>query len=252
MIRAENRGGVATVTLDRPPVNALTSALYVELGELFNLLGKDMSVHCALLVSASEKAFSAGKDLNEFLATTVEDDPAQALIVRTAFSAILHCHIPVIAVVNGPALGAGCVIASVCDIRMASPKATFGLPEINVGRCGGGAHLGRLIPQGALRRMAFTGEPISAAEAYRIGLVDVLVEPERLLDEAQALAAAIASKSPLGLRLGKQALGLAETLPLEEGYACEQAFSTKLMRAEDGREAARAFVEKRTPVFVGR
>lgn len=243
---------IAIVTLNKQPVNALTSKLYEELGDTFATLGGNASVNCVILRSASSRAFCAGKDLKEFLAARVEDDPANAAIVRRTFSAILNCAVPTIAEVNGPALGAGAVIASVCDIRVASRSATFALPEINVGRCGGGAHLGRLIPQGALRRMFFTGQPIDAAEAYRIGLVDQLVEPGELQAETLKLATTIAAKAPLGLRIGKQALRDAESLPLEEGYAREQRYSTELMHTEDAREATRAVVEKRAPVFVGR
>jgi enoyl-CoA hydratase len=164
---------------------------------------------------------------------------------------VRHCAIPVIAAVNGPALGAGAVLAAVCDIRIASANATFGLPEINVGRCGGGAHLGRLVPQGMLRKMFFTGAPISAAEAYRIGLVEEVVAPERLRAAALELAAVIAEKAPLGLRLGKQALNEIELLPVEEGYAREQCYSTQLLHTADAREATRAVLEKRPPVFHG-
>jgi len=251
-IQVDKADKIATITLNRQPVNALTSALYEELGRIFATLDDERDVNCAILLSSCERAFCAGKDLKEFLAAKVEDDPANAAIVRRTFSSILNCPIPVIAAVNGPALGAGAVIASVCDIRIASRKATFALPEINIGRCGGGAHLGRLIPQGTLRRMFFTGQPIDAQEAYRIGLVDALVEPHELTDAARTLAATIAAKSPLGLRIGKRALRETEQLPLEEGYAREQAYSTELMHTEDAREATRAVVEKRAPVFVGR
>lgn len=243
---------IATVTLNKQPVNALTTALYDELGGIFERLSDERAINCVILQSASAKAFCAGKDLKEFLAARVEDDPRNAAIVRRTFSAILNCAVPVIASVNGPALGAGAVIASVCDIRVASKAATFALPEINVGRCGGGAHLGRLIPQGALRKMFFTGQPIDATEAYRIGLVDQLVEPAELQDAVRKLAETIAAKSPLGLRIGKKALREAESLPLEDGYANEQRYSTELMHTEDAREATRAVVEKRAPVFVGR
>jgi len=243
---------IATVTLNKQPVNALTSKLYEQLGDTFEALSGNTEANCVILRSASSKAFCAGKDLKEFLAARVEDDPANAAIVRRTFSAILNCAVPTIAEVNGPALGAGAVIASVCDIRVASRSATFALPEINVGRCGGGAHLGRLIPQGALRRMFFTGRPIDATEAHRIGLVDELVDPDDLQAAVLELATTIAAKSPLGLRIGKKALRDAENLPLEEGYAREQRYSTELMHTEDAREATRAVVEKRAPVFVGR
>src|SRR5690606_31207952 len=159
-----------------------------------------------VLESSCEKAFCAGKDLKEFLTAKVEDDPANAAIVRKSLASILHCAVPVIAAVNGPALGAGAVIAACCDIRVASRTATFGLPEISVGRCGGGALLARLLPQGALRRMFCTGHPTSAEEAQRIGLVDQLVEGHGLFAAARGLATEVAARSPLGLRIGKRVL----------------------------------------------
>jgi enoyl-CoA hydratase len=209
-------------------------------------------VHCAIFTGAGTRAFCAGLDLKEFLAATPEQDPERARIVRHTFSAVRHCAIPVIAAVNGPALGAGCVLASVCDIRIAASTATFGLPEINVGRCGGGAHIGRHVPQGVLRKMFFTGRPISADEAYRVNLVEEVVPPDRLMDAARELAGVISEKAPLGLRFGKKALNDIEFMPVEDGYAREQIYSTHLMRTEDAREATRAVVEKRPPVFQGR
>ncbi|MFL6704438.1 MAG: enoyl-CoA hydratase-related protein [Paraburkholderia graminis] len=251
-LKLEKRDGVAIVTLDRPPVNALTLALYAEIADLFEGLGKEMDVHCAVFTGAGRRAFCAGLDLDEFLRATPEEDPARAAIVRRTFSSVYRCAIPVIAAINGPALGAGSVLATVCDVRIASSAARFGTPEINVGRCGGAAHHGRLIPQGALRRMYFTGEPISAQEAFRLGLVDEVVEPDEVMPAALTLAAKIAKKSPLGLRYAKQALNDIESMPLEAGYEHEQGFSTRLMYTEDAREATRASVEKRAPVFKGR
>lgn len=251
-LRIEKSGQVVTVILDRPPVNALTIALYDRIAEVFEELGTATETGCAILTAAGSRAFCAGLDLKEFLAAKPEDDPTRAAIVRRCFTAVRNCAIPVIAAVNGPALGAGCVLTSVCDIRIASERATFGLPEINVGRCGGGAHLGRLVPQGALRRMFFTGQPIGAAEACRIGLVDQVVAPENLMATAGELAAVIGAKSPLGLRYGKKALNEAEFLPVDEGYALEQAASTRLLYTEDAKEATRAALEKRAPVFKGR
>lgn len=244
--------GIAVVTLDRPPVNALTMELYRHIAETFEALGDGDGAHCAVFTAAGTRAFCAGLDLNEFLAASADDDPARAAVVRRTFAAVRNCAIPVIAAVNGPALGAGCVLASVCDIRFATDNATFGLPEINVGRCGGGAHLGRLIPQGLLRRMFFTGQAIDAEEAWRAGLVDRIVGQNELLPSVLELAGIVAKKSPLGLRYGKKALDEAEFLPVEEGYAREQEYSTRLMHTEDAKEAARAVVEKRAPVFRGR
>lgn len=244
--------GVACVTLDRPPVNVLTLQVYKDIADLFESMVDWQDVNAVVLTAAGTRAFCAGLDLKEFLAATVEDDPARAKVVRRTFAAVRQAALPVIAAVNGPALGAGCVLASVCDIRLAAKNATFGMPEINVGRCGGTAHMGRHLPQGLLRRMFFTGEPIDAMEAYRVGFVQEVVDGDLLLETAMALARTIAKKSPIGLRMGKKALNEVEFLQVEEGYAIEQQYSTKLMVTEDAREATRAVVEKRAPVFRGR
>lgn len=251
-IRVEIAGNVATVTLDAPPVNALTVARYRQLADTFDEISRRDDVHCALLTAAGTRAFCAGLDLHEFASWPAERDHERAAAARRTFAAIRLCAIPVIAAVNGPALGAGCVLAACCDVRLASERASFGLPEINVGRCGGGAHLGRIVPPGLLRRMFFTGQPIGAQEAHRAGLVDEVVAPEALVAAARSLAAVIAAKSPLGLRLGKQALNEAEWLPVEQGYVIEQGYSTRLLQTEDAREAARAVIEKRAPQFKGR
>jgi len=251
-LNVETDGRVVTVTIDRPPVNALTLSLYERIADTFDAIGARTDVHCAILTGAGTRAFCAGLDLKEFLAATPEQDPERAKIVRRCFSAVRHCAIPVIAAVNGPALGAGCVLASVCDIRIAAENATFGLPEINVGRCGGGAHVGRHVPQGMLRKMFFTGRPISAQEAHRVNLVEDIAPAERLMAAARELADIISAKAPLGLRLGKKALNEIEFMPVEDGYAREQTYSTQLMHTEDAREATRAVLEKRAPVFRGR
>lgn len=248
----ERAGKVAKIILDRPPVNALTIELYAEIGETFASLSADPGVSCVIFTGAGGKAFCAGLDLNEFITATVDQDPGRAQIVRRTFAAVRHAAVPVIAAVNGPALGAGCVLASVCDIRLASPAARFGLPEVNVGRCGGTAHMGRHLPQGILRQMVFTGAPISAEEAYRLGFVNAIYPAEALQAEADAMAQTIAGKAPLGLRLGKESMNRAEFMPVDEGYKLEQSYSTRLMTTADAREAARAVVEKRPAVFVGR
>jgi enoyl-CoA hydratase len=247
----ETADKIITVTIDRPPVNALTLALYGRIADTFEDIGRRTDVHCVVLTGRGTRAFCAGLDLNEFLAATPEQDPERAAIVRRTFSAVRHCAVPVIAAVNGPALGAGCVLSSVCDIRIAAQNATFGLPEINVGRCGGGAHIGRHIPQGALRKMFFTGRPISADEAFRLGLVQDVVAPDQLMTSALDLARVISAKAPLGLRIGKRALNEIEFMPVEDGYAREQTYSTQLMQTQDAREATRAVLEKRPPVFRG-
>lgn len=251
-LTVEKSDRIARVTLDRPPVNAITLDIYAEIGDVFESAAEWDDVNCIVFTGAGSRAFCAGLDLHEFLAATVDEDPKRAAVIRRTFTAVRTAAVPVIAAVNGPALGAGCVLASLCDIRIAAENATFGLPEINVGRCGGAAHLGRLIPQGALRRMFFTGKPIDAAEAYRIGLVDEVVPLDGLMAAADRLAGVIAAKAPLGLRLGKQAINEVEYMAVDDGYAREQQYSTRLMATEDAREATRAVVEKRPPVFQGR
>jgi enoyl-CoA hydratase len=251
-INVEKSDRIVKVTLDAPPVNVLTLARYEALARVFNEIGEMDDANVVVFTAKGTKAFCAGLDLQEFLAATPEEDPHRAAIVRAAFKAIRHCRIPVIAAVNGPALGAGCVLAAVSDIRIASEKATFAMPEINVGRCGGGAHTGRLVPPGMLRLMAFTGEPISAWEAHRVGMVEQVVAPRRLMATAMDLAQLIAAKSPIGLRMMKEALNRIEGMPVEDGYEIEQQYSTRLMHTEDAREATRAVVEKRAPVFKGR
>lgn len=251
-IIVEQAGKVISITLDAPPVNVLTLDRYRRLGAIFNEIGGRDDVHCAVFTARGSKAFCAGLDLKEFLAATVEQDSERAAVVRATFKAIRLCRIPVIAAINGPALGAGAVLAAVSDIRIASEKATFAMPEINVGRCGGGAHMGRLLPPGMLRLMYFTGEPISAWEAHRVGFVEQVVAPRRLLAAAYEIAEIIAGKSPVGLRMAKEALNRVEFMPVEEGYEYEQSCSTRLMATADAREAVRAVVEKRPPVFTGR
>jgi enoyl-CoA hydratase len=228
-IIVEKAGKVVSVVLDRPPVNALTIALYQRIAEVFEEIATWTDVNCAVLSAGGSRAFCAGLDLRELLAAKVEDDPGRAVIVRRMFRSVRHC-----------------------DIRIASENATFGLPEINAGRCGGTAHMARHVPQGLLRRMFFTGMPISAQEAHRVGFVDQVVPLDRLLPAANELAGVIAGKAPLGLRLGKEALNRVEFMPVEEGYELEQEFSTKLLHTEDAREATRAVLEKRAPVFKGR
>lgn len=248
----EKSGKIVSIILDNPPVNALTLDLYRRIGGAFEEVGRAGEANCIVLTARGSKAFCAGLNLQEFLASTVEDDPARASVIRATFRAIRLCPIPVIAAVNGPALGAGAVLAAASDIRVASEKATFGMPEINVGRCGGAAHIGRLISPGMLRLMYFTGEPISAHQAHRIGLVEEVVAARRLLPVAYDWAEIISKKSPIGLRMAKEALNRVEFMQTEEGYELEQSYSTKLMHHEDSREAIRAVVEKREPNFGGR
>ncbi|MGH9137736.1 MAG: enoyl-CoA hydratase-related protein [Acidimicrobiales bacterium] len=244
---------VATVTLDRPPVNAVTTDTFVEITEVFGRLGADRDVRVAIFTAAGERAFMAGVDLHtvgerdrgEHVAATHVTDPASA--ARDAMWSITDCAVPVIAAVNGPALGAGLAFAACCDIIVAAESATFGTTEINVGLLGASAHLSLLVGRHKARELFFTGEVVPAAELYRLGAVRAVVPRDRLLAEATSLAASLAAKSPIALRLAKEAMNRVEFLPLKEAYRTEQDYTARLLQFEDAAEARNAYLEKRDP-----
>lgn len=244
--------GIGVITFDRPPVNAMTAESYAEVGRVFRDLAKRDELRVVMLTSASDRAWIAGRDINEFLAMTVEIAEQRAPLVRECFWAVLELPVPTIAVVNGAALGAGLLMASMSDIIIASSNAVFGLPEINVGSLGGAKHLSRLVPQHKVRKMMLTGERVTAAEFHRLGVVDQVVEPDKLMDAARAVAEDIASKSPVAIRLAKEVLNRIEPMDLLPGYTVEQQYTAKLMGYADAKEAANAFLERRKPVFTGR
>jgi enoyl-CoA hydratase len=255
-VRVETAGRVATVTLDRPPVNALSSGLYTELSAAIERLGADSQVSVVVLMSGSPRAFCAGADVTELARLSGADaedaDTRRQELARRVFGQLLNLPQPCIAVVDGPAIGAGAVIASCADMRMGSPRASFSLPEVTVGRCGGGRHMMRHLPQGVVRRMFFTAEPLTSEEALRFGFLDSVHDSAGLAGAAMARARAIAANSPLALRLGKAALNESEPLPVLEGYAVEQQYTLRLARSADAREALAARREKRAARFTGR
>jgi enoyl-CoA hydratase len=247
---------IATVTLDRPPVNALSSGLYAEISAVLERIGADQGVSVMVLRSASPRAFCAGADVTELAALSgaaaAQADVRRQELARRVFGQLLDLPQPSIAVLDGPAIGAGAVIASCADMRMGSPRASFTLPEVAVGRCGGGRHLMRHLPQGIVRRMFFTAQPLPSEEALRFGLLDSVQDSAALDGAAMARAREIAAHSPLALRLGKAALNESEPLPVQQGYAVEQQYTLRLARSADSREALAARREKRPPHFTGR
>jgi enoyl-CoA hydratase len=255
-VRVETADSVAAVTLDRPPVNALSSGFYAELSAVLERIAADPQVSVMVLMSASSRAFSAGADMTELAALSGADaddaDTRRQELARRVFGQLLELPQPSIAVLDGPAIGAGAVIASCADMRMGSRQASFALPELSVGRCGGGRHMMRHLPQGVVRRMFFTGQPLSSEEALRFGFLDSVHDRAELADAAMARARGIAANSPLALRLGKAALNESEALPVQEGYAVEQQYTLRLARTADAREALAARREKRAPRFTGR
>lgn len=251
LLRLDVSDFIATVTLDRPPVNALNLALYNEIRSVFDEISERQSDVRVAILTATGKYFCAGRDLK-----TADNDPPEkrSAAVRAAFGSLYHCAVPVIGAINGPALGGGLTLVLDCDIIIASERATFGLPEINAGLCGGMALNRRGFNQYQGRRLYFTGEAISAAELYRMGVADSVVPHEQLMTEATKLATVLASKSPIALRAAKWSANEVEKiLDFEQAYrAVESRVSLALAATEDHKEAVRAFIEKRPPVFQGR
>lgn len=253
-IRVEVKDFIAVVTIDYPPVNAMAPDAYQSIIEAFDSFWDNDAVRVAILTAAGQRAFCAGVDIRTRVPGAGGPPPRRdhGRTAREAFNAIYECPIPVIGAVNGPALGAGIGLVASCDYLIASEKATFGLPEIDVGLLGGARHAMRLFPQAFVRRMHYTAERISAQEAYRLGAVVRVVAPDRLMEEARKDAAVIAAKMPVGIRLAKEGLNMIEWMDMKNGYRYEQTRTAILQKSEDAQEAKRAFLEKRPPVFKGR
>lgn len=248
-VRREVRDHVAIVTLDRPPVNAINLQTYREVAEAFHAVGEDPGVRVAVFRAEGDRAFCAGNDLHDFESMTPDNAHERMGVVRDSFWSVRECAVPVIGAINGPALGTGLAYAAVCDLLVAAEDATFGLPEINVGVMGGAKHLSRLVPQMVVRYMHYTGATLSAEEMRSYGAVLRMVSRARLLDVALELAAELARKSPVALRFAKRSLNTIEPMELKEGYRFEQSLTAELSGHAQAKEALRAVVEKREPVF---
>ena len=247
------RDHVAVVTLQRPPVNATNRAMRLELTRLFDAIGDRQDIRAVVLTGAG-KTFCAGADIKERTELTGEPGEYNELnrLAREMFYSILECPKPVVAAVNGHALGAGMAIALCCDILLASQDAVFGMPEIDVGLAGGVKYLQRHLPPSKVRRLLLTGQRISAPELYRLGVLEECVPPHELMPQAMAVAGEIASKSPMTVRLLKESFTAVENMSLRDGYRLEQNVSKAMSQTADAQEAQLAFVQKRKPVFTGR
>ena len=251
LVNLEIRDGIAIVTLDNPPVNALSSEGQVEIYETFDSLHEQDEALVAIFTGAGQRAFCAGADIRARLDGDSRFPEDHGRRAREAFNSIYECPIPVIGAINGPALGAGLALAASCDYLIASENANFALPEIDVGLMGGARHLGRLFPQGVTRRLHYTADRLPAAEAYRLGAVHKVVPSEQLMDAAMEEARIIAAKMPMGVRLAKEGLNMIEWMDLKNGYRFEQTRTAILRKTDDAVEAKRAFLERRAPVFKG-
>ena len=252
-LRVQREGHVVVLTLDAPPVNALTRILNDELTEALDIVSETPDIRAVVLTGAG-KVFCAGADLKGRAENIKHpgDMMAHARRTRECFHAIRECAKPVVAAINGAALGSGLAMVASSDILIASERATLGLPEVDVGLLGGCSHAMRLFGHSRLRRMALTGYRVGADELYRLGIVEACTAPDDLLPRALELAQAIAAKSPVSTRMGKHTLNVIEDMSLRDGYRYEQDMTAAIGLTEDAREAQLAFKEKRAPVFQGR
>lgn len=252
-ISIDRAGPVAVLTLDRPRKhNAFTVGMVAQLDDICREIAVDDSVRCVVLTGAGERSFSAGGDLESLLPATVgagidtvSPDPA-----RRFFSDFFK---PVVAAVRGVCIGGGLELMLGSDLRVCADDATFGLGEVKWGLIpGAGSHvrLPRQIPHAIAMQMLLTGEPISAARAFEVGLVNEVTSSPLVLDRAVAIAQQIAGNAPVAVQTAKEAV--VRGLSLTDGFVIEHALNTRVLRSEDANEGPRAFREKRSPRFVGR
>ena len=253
MYRLDVADGIATVTFDRPPVNAQNRQTREEAIRLFDALSDRDDVRVVILTGAG-KVFSAGADVKERVGLVQQpgDYVRHNRITREYFYAVSDCAKPVIAAVNGAAFGAGFVLALACDIVIASDNAYFVMPELDVGLAGGAGFLMQHFSRSMARYMYFTARRLPAAELHRLGIITAVLPTDGLMAEAHQIASEIAAKSPSAVRAVKRAFNVVEEMPTRDAYRYEQTITVDLSRTEDTKEAQAAFVEKRKPNFKGR
>ncbi len=246
--------GVLTLTLDRPDaLNALSQRLVAELSKAMRM-ARQPDVRGVVITGAGEKAFAAGADISEFAGMEPLDAHRFAARGQAVFTAIENTPKPVVAAVNGFALGGGCELAMACHLRVATEAAQFGQPEVQLGLIagfGGTQRLPRLVGRGIAAEMLLTGDRISAQRAYEVGLVNRVVPAADLIETARQLVLTIASKAPVAVAMTLQALRAAE-LPMPQGLQQEAALFAQCAATEDFGEGVMAFLNRETPDFTGR
>ncbi len=247
---------IAIVTIDHPPMNALDVFTRKELEQVFDELDEQREdIRAVILRGAGDKAFVAGADIKVFLDDTPEKAKRRLSMTYRIFSKVENFQWPVIAAIKGYCLGAGLELALSCDIRYAEEESKFGFPEVNLSIFPGNSGTKRALYYlgiGKLKELVFTGEMIDAQDALKIGLVEKVVPQGQVLDKCKALAYKIAQKGPLGIIAAKKVLNRNRDLTLEQGLELESDIWSSLAGSEDVKEGARAFLEKRKPVYKGR
>lgn len=254
-IRIDIQDRLATLTFDRPKaLNALNRALLDEFAQALDQIEKNETVRVLVLTGSGDKAFVAGADITEINQLGPLGAKQFARRGLDAINRLTQLPIPVIAAVNGYALGGGTEMALACDFVYAAETAQFGLPEINLGIIpgfGGTQRLTRLIGPNMAREMIYTGKMIDAAEALRLGIANKVCPPDQLMADVQATAAAIARKGRVALRAAKQAINNGMNVDLPSGLALENDAFALCLASPDAREGTSAFLEKRKPEFTG-
>ncbi len=255
-LKLERDGAIATLTVNRPDkLNALNAATLQEMDGAFRDLADDDAVQIVIVTGAGEKAFVAGADIGELVHQTPVSGKANARRGQTLFRGIELFPKPVIAAVNGFALGGGCELALACHVRIASENALFGLPEVGLGIIpgyGGTQRLARLVGRGRAIELTLTGARIDAAEAYRIGLVNRVVPLAGLASEVRALCDAMLKNGPVAVRAALEAIQRGLDMPLDASMVLEANIFGVVSATEDMREGMTAFLEKRKPAFKNR
>jgi enoyl-CoA hydratase len=253
-LTVEKKDSTLIVTINRErALNALDKETIAELQQLFSYHWTDDSV-AAVIITGAGKAFVAGADITELADLDVRSGTQTAANGLYLMKTIQNFPKPVIAAVNGFALGGGCELALACDIRLASEKAKFGQPEVNLGIIpgyGGTQRLSRLVGRGKAMQLICTGEVIKAAEAYRIGLVEEVYPPEELMNKALEMATTIAAKGPLAIVMAKECINRGLDVNLTAGCDLEKANFGSICGTGDKNEGMEAFLEKRAPKFTG-
>jgi enoyl-CoA hydratase len=254
-IAYERKGAIAHLTVDRPKaLNALSQATLGEIEAALRLAHDDPQVLGVIITGGGDKAFVAGADISEIATISAVQAEHFTRHGQAVFSLIENLGKPVIAAVNGFALGGGCEMAMACTLRIASDKAVFGQPEVRLGVMpgfGGTQRLPRLVGKGRALQLILTAANVDAHEAYRIGLVNEVVEPARLIARAEEILAQIAANAPVAVRLSMQADNQGLDCGLEQGLVIESACFAICASSDDKREGTSAFLEKRRPAFAG-
>ena len=255
LVLQERRGPVTVLTMNRPDKhNALNGAMRCAFLGAINAASDDAAVRVVVITGAGARSFVSGADVAEMASRTATEQ-RRVMAGPSIYEAVWRLTKPVVAAINGYCFGGGLELALACDIRVASSTARFGQPEIALGLIpGGGAtqRLPRVIGTGAAARLILTGDPIDAAEAHRLGLVEEVVAPDELMSRTMAIAERIATRSPVALAAAKDALRTSLSAPLEAGLRAEAALFQLCFASADAAEGMRAFADKRPPSFTGR